>query len=381
LTILFMSADAPINPINRKGRSWNAALRSFLTTNTRREAERRFDWLHAQFLSDTITRVLTEELRRGAFTRPEEVYEAQETFGEISLLVRGKIFARLIALWEDRQKPDWSSRSFRDPIGSFHAYVVAVVQNACVDYLRRKYPGRHALDNALRAALDVRPDLALWRVPLNTDTRPDIQEWRCGRPEWRDGGRFPALLLSGDPLARHLSSELGGLDRAAALARVFEVTQAPLRFTQLLDFLADLWDVEAVHRNALHERADFHVPKPYLRGIQPEEVVDLMGMLQSLWGRVRRLSTPQAAVLLLKVPEHESGSFLDAMVHLEIAGWQDIAGITGLSVTLLQRIAESVPLTDHEIADVLDVAPEDVPRIRQDARRRLSRQQDRSPEQ
>jgi len=350
-------------------RDWNEALRSLLATDTRRNAERRFDWLHAEFLSGTVTRVLTEELRRGTFTRPEEAYEYHEIFLDLSLLVRGKIFARLLRLWEERRTADRSSQASQDKIVNFYAYVVTVTKNACVDYLRRKYPGRHALDNVLRTALEVRSDLALWRTPLDKDT----QEWRCGRPDWRDAGRFPAALQTGEALAVSLKSELAGLGRAEALGRVFEVAQAPLRFTQLLDFLADFWDVEAVHRNALWEHAEFRVPKPYLRGIQPEEVVDLMGALQSIWRQVKQLSPPQAAVVLLKVPEYEDGSFLDAMVRLRVATWQDMAQATDLSAELFQKLSVSVPLSDGEIADALAIAPADVPRIRQDARRRLER--------
>ena len=360
-----MSAGSP--PI--KSRDWNEALRSFLATPTRRDADRRFDWLHAEFLSDTVQRVLTAELRRGAFTSPEEAYEYHEIFLDLSFLVRAKIFGLLLKLWEDRQDNAGTGRIPHDKIGNFYTYVVTVTKNACVDYLRRKYPGRHALDNALRVSLEVRPDLTLWRIPIDNTT----QEWRCGRPDWRDAGRFPITLQPTDDIAVRLKKELADLDRSEALARVFEVTQAPLRYTQLLNFLVEYWDVEAVHRNALRERVDFRVPKPYVRGIQPEEVVDLMGRLQRIWGQIKHLTPAQAAVVLLKVPEYEEGSFLDEMVRLRVASWIDIAQITHLSVDLLLKLSMSVPLSDREIGDVLNIATEEVPRIRQDARRRLER--------
>ena len=360
-----MSAGSP--PI--KSRDWNEALRSFLATRTRRDADRRFDWLHTEFLSDTVQRVLTDELRRGAFTSQEEAYEYHEIFIDLSLLVRGKIFGLLLKLWQDRQDDASISKISNDKISNFYSYVVTVTKNVCVDYLRRKYPGRHALDNALRVSLEVRPDLALWRVPIDNVT----QEWRCGRQEWQKAGRFPITLQPTEDLAVHLKKELVDLDRSAALARVFEIAQAPLRYTQLLNFLVEYWDVEAVHRNALRGHVDFRVPKPYVRGIQPEEVVDLMGRLQGIWGQIKHLTPIQAAVMLLKVPEYQEGSFLDEMVRLRVAAWDDIAQITRLPMDLLLKLSTSVPLSDHEIGDALNIPTEDVPRIRQDARRRLER--------
>lgn len=46
-------------------KNWAGALRRFLAAETRREAEKRLDWLHREFFSVAITQVLTEELRRG----------------------------------------------------------------------------------------------------------------------------------------------------------------------------------------------------------------------------------------------------------------------------------------------------------------------------
>ncbi len=360
----------------KKSRGWNEALRSFLATPTRRDADRRFDWLHAEFLSDTVTRVLTEELRRGIYTRPEEIYEDQDTFHDLSVLVQGKIFGRLIQLWEDCRKTDPTTPAPGRMIDNLYAYVVAITQNACVDHLRRKYPGRHALDNALRTALEVRRDLALWRIAIDKDTH----EWRCGRSEWRDAAHAPTPIAFSEALEGRLKSELAGLSRAEALVCVFEVTQSPLLFTRLLNFLAKYWNVEAAHWNALRERADFRVPKPYLHGIQPEEVVDMMGLLQNIWEQVKLLNPAQAAVMLLKVPEYENGSFLDAMVRLKVTSWQAMAQVTPLSIALFQKLSLSVPLSDHEIAAVLNIALEDVPRIRQDARRRLARLNSLPPE-
>ena len=343
-------------------KNWAGALQRFLAAETHQEAEKRLDWLHREFFSVAITQVLAEELRRGVPADKEELDETQDSFNDISLMVRANIARRLLTLWE--QEPP------KDEITHLHAYVVAAARNACVDYLRRKYPGRHALDNALRAALENRPEFALWRVPLESN----LQEWRCGKREQQD--QVPLALRFDERLQQRLARALQGLDRADALPRIFDVAQAPLRFVELLSFLSDYWDVETPYRLAVREWVPFQVPKPYQSGFQPEEIVTLIGTLQALWQQIRTLSSLQAATLLLKLPEFEHGSYLDALIRFDVTTWPVLARTIGLEVSQIRDIAPQAPLEDVEIAALMRLAPSDVARIRQDARRRLKRQRE-----
>jgi hypothetical protein len=215
-------------------RDWSQALRGFLAAKNRREAERQLERLHREFFSVAANQVLTEELRRGIPASKEELDETQDTFNDVSLMIRAKIAQRLLTLWEQPEP--------KDKIQHLHAYVVAVARNACVDYLRRKYPGRHALDNSLRVALGNRPTLALWRTNIDSD----LKEWRCGKPEWQD--QAPVGLRFDEQLQGRIAAAIRDLSRRDALLRIFEVTQAPVRFVELLNFLSDFWDVEAPYR-------------------------------------------------------------------------------------------------------------------------------------
>ena len=344
-------------------RDWEGALRRFLAARSRREAEQELERLYREFFSVAVNRVLAEELRRGVPADKEELDETRDSFNDISLMVRAGITRRLLTLWE--QPPP------KEGISHLHAYVVSAARNACVDYLRRKYPGRHALDNALRAAFDNRPALALWRTPRDGG----VQEWRCGKPEWQD--KAPVGLRFDEPLQGRVAAAIRDLSRADALPRIFEVTQAPLRFVELLSFLGDLWDVEEPHRTAEREYVPFRVPKPYQSGFQPEEIVTLIGTLQTLWRQICTLSPLQAATLLLKFPEFEAGSYLNALVRFDITTWPALARTMGLETSRLREVAANAPLEDTEIAELLGLAPEDIPRIRQDARRRLKRREER----
>lgn len=341
-------------------------MRRFLAAPDRRAAERELERLHREFFSVVANQVLTDELRRGVPADRSELEETQDTFNDVSLMIRASIARRLLTLWEQP--------SPKEGIRHLRAYVVAVARNACVDYLRRKYPGRHALDNSLRIALGNRPTLALWR----TDIDSDLKEWRCGKPEWQE--QNPAMLRLDERLQGRIAAAIRDLGRRDALPRIFEITQAPVRFVELLSFLSEIWDVEAPYRTAEREYVPFRVPKPYQSGFQPEEIVTLIGTLQTLWRQLRALSPPQAATLLLKFPEFEAGSYLNALIRFQVTTWPALARTMGLETSRLREVAPHVPLEDTEIAELLGLTPEDIPRIRQDARRRLKRREERHQE-
>ncbi len=345
---------------NARPRDWDRVLERFLSAPNRHAAEQELERLHREFFSVVASQVLTEELRRGVPADRGEIEETQDTFSDVSLMIRASIAQRLLTLWEQPVP--------KEGIRHLRAYVVTVARNACVDYLRRKYPGRHALDNSLRVALGNRPKLALWR----TDISRDLQEWRCGKPEWQN---LPPIMLRFDEgLQGRIAAAIRDLSRRDALPRIFEITQGPVRFVELLSFLSDFWDVEAPYRTAEREYVPFRVPKPYQSGFQPEEIATLIGTLQTVWQQVRTLSPPQAVTLLLKLPEFEAGSYLNALVRFDITTWPALARTMGLETSRLREVAADAPLEDTEIAELLGLTPEDIPRIRQDARRRLIRQ-------
>ncbi len=64
-------------------------------------------------------------------------------------------------------------------------------------------------------------------------------------------------------------------------------------------------------------------------------------------------------------------------MRFDITTWPTLARTMGLETSRLREVAANAPLEDAEIADLLGLAPEDIPRIRQDARRRLKRREER----
>ena len=344
-------------------------LHRFLAAPTLPEAQRHFDRVYREHIGPTVQRVLTHNLRREAPATVTDLYRENDLFRDLEMLVRGKIAVRLFALWEQVSPPEGTpdSPAPLEPIAALTPYSASVARHACVDYLRRKYPGRHSLDTALRAILGASAEMSLWQAPLIEGVR----EWRCGRVAWETESLAPRSLRSDLALRHRLRSALVGGERADALPVIWSVVAAPLRYMELLAFLSDVWDVEAPYRMVAGDIESFPAPRAYLSGLRPEETADLMGTLQAVWHLVGQLSPRQAAVVLLKLPQYEAGTYLDAMVRMRITDWESIARCIDLPVQKLWRLSDLMPLPDETIAAHLGLATDDVARIRQDARRRM----------
>jgi hypothetical protein len=297
------------------------------------------------------------------------LYEGQDRFAAITQLVRIKLAGRLLGMWDAVHSDVAKSTAH---IKNLRAYVGAITRNACTDFLRRKYPGRHSLDLGLRAFFESSTDYGCWRVPVDRLTT----EWHCGHLSLAnpESGRHRLLLIAADiELQAVFRRTLDGMKRSQAVSALLDIASSPVRYSELLTFLADFWDVEAPFRASDFEQVSFRVSKPYVVGIQPEESANLIGMLQTLWPLIVQLSQPQAAVVLLKLPEYKGISFLEAFVYYDIADWDEIARLTKISTRVLDSLVGDLPLTDRQIAALIDVTEDSVPRMRQDARIRLNR--------
>lgn len=350
---------------------WDPKLKRLLASKDRKEAEREFDQLHRDFLGTIIDRVLTEETGRDMPDTQEKLNEETDIFDDLFVLVRGKIAIRLLNLWEEHSQ---HATEPKNVIGNLRGYVMSTARNACVDYLRQEYPGRHALDNSLRATLSKSHEFAMWKVVYPEG----YIDWQCGRTIWLQEGTIPApiSLRENNYLLTTIRQEIEGLTPKDILHRIFEIAGHPIHYNELLELLIEFWDVERKYRQQVEGMVPFRIPKHYQR-LQPDEVVEIMGTLHSMWGQVRRLAPNQAAVLLLKATPLDTGAFLDVMVDLDIVDWSILAKTLGLSVERLRIISPDLPLDDDTIADIIGVSVDDVPRIRQDARRRMKRQSER----
>jgi hypothetical protein len=342
-------------------------LSPYLQKQNDREADRCLDSLHAEFISPVVRRELAGELRRSHALNEAQLHQEAEAFRELDVLVAGRVVERLIRL---RASVHSTSDTANAPIRYFNAYIQTAVQNAVTDYLRKKRPGRRSLDLSLQAALKASSDLAVWQISRSAD----FTEWRCGRHEWRDAFRSPVLLRNELSLQKKLLQGIVYVSRRESLATIFHIVSAPLLYDDLLNFLASVWDVEAPFRASMTEASQLRAPT--LTGKVsdlPERIATRIGTLQEIWEAVTKLSTAQAATLLLRLPPSDRVGFLEEFIRLGITNESDIAKAVGLPEAILSDLLPELPLDDRAIADRIGVDFDDVRRIRQDAQRRLER--------
>jgi hypothetical protein len=347
---------------------WDPRLGGLLAAKNRASAERRLEEILEGLVDPVVEGVIREETDSPLPSSVDDVGDEADIFEDLSAIARGRIGNRLFRAWEQRSITGGNP----EPIANLAAYCVAAARNICVDYLRHERPGRHSLDNSLRVVLENAADLDIWRF-----VGPERHvEWRCGRPEWHDSGAAPAALDPAGALAARLRVDIDGLARPAALRRIFDTVGRPVRFHDLVGFLADYWDVERPYRLAESQSLPFRLGKAY-QDFQPEGVVGVMGTLQTIWREVSRLAPRQAATVLLRMPAWRETNTLALIADYDIASWDEIADVLGLPPEDLAGLAPGLPLDDDAIASLIGSSAEGVARIRQDARRRLQRRRER----
>lgn len=349
------------------------ALAPFLRAETEREADRCLERLQREFIAPAVYATLARELRRSEASTQVQLERETEEFRELDVIVSGRVAMRLLRLRAfiikaQNKESEEATTVPTEPIARLSAYAASAARHAIIDYLRRKRPGRRSLDTALQAAFALSKTLACWRVLRG----PDFEEVRCGKEEWRE---VNVVLLQQHPdLQNRLRQELHHRKPADALQRVFDIVSSPLLYDDLLNFLADLWDVEAPYRAAREEYSRLRAPRLTATPAQePERVAVQIGTLNEVWALLRTLAAPQAAVLLLHLPAAENGNFINEFIRLGVASEDEVARVAGLRIEELRRVEPSLPLEDHQIATLLGIEFDDVRRIRQDARRRLTR--------
>src|SRR6185503_11677422 len=104
-------------------------------------------------------------------------------------------------------------------IDNLRNYVAVTAYNACSEYVRRKYPERHRLNNRLRYTLTHQENFDLWESEDN--------QWLCGLRAW---GRVVKMRAAGGPglqdcahvLRRIAGRDSHSVDLASLLDEIFK---------------------------------------------------------------------------------------------------------------------------------------------------------------
>lgn len=346
-------------------------LRPFLEARDETAADTRLGQLLIQVADPVICRVIGAKFRvrlplAASSVRDARSLDAEDTCSE----AHGQLARRLHALRHETLRAHGDPTGAAAPIEDFRSYAAAVAFSAWSDYLRDKRPARARLLNQVRYLLDGngrQTGLGLW---------DDTQGGRlCGFSAWKgraDVSARTAELLR-DPAAFVADAvplgELRRVNPAKLLAVIFDRLGAPVPIEDLLEAVAELWDVH-----------DEPPPEPppgedaratgSLGAVSPDPCDEARWAeyLAWLWAAVGGLSGRQKAAFLL------NSEVIREFEFAGIASIRTVAGALGLSAEEVAAFWDDLPLSDNAIAAKLNATRQQVINLRKGARIILGRQ-------
>jgi RNA polymerase sigma factor (sigma-70 family) len=240
----------------------------------------------------------------------------------------------------------------REPIEKFDDYVASITYNVVYDFLRSRYPQRTRLKNRVRYALSKDDRFAIWEA--HGGTAVGLAGWAGCEP-----GPPPASNV-------RITAEADDPKRTArAMATVFAQTGAPILLDDLIDLLADAWNVRDLHVVP----AEIAAPQAESPAVQLES----RQYLERLWVEMRTLRPGQRAALLLNLRDVDGRNALPLLLLARIATAAEIAEAAGLTAQRLAEIWNDLPLDDLKIGSMLGATRQQVINLRKAARERLGR--------
>jgi hypothetical protein len=256
-------------------------------------------------------------------------------------------------------------------ISNLRGYIAIMAYNACDLYFRRRYPRRHSLRSKLRYILNHQRGLALWER--------DVKRWVCGFESWRKAGvrttgpvepvREDILHVLSKKFADGGRSQPGDL-----LASIFDWTGGPADFDEVVELVADLWDVRDLPLEVLNdERTELAAVESFDWTETIDSAIDQRVNIARLWAEIGLLPPRQRAALLLHSRDNQGTSVIVLLPRIGIATIRTIAATLEMTAEELASLWNDLPLDDTRIADKLDVTRQQVINLRKSARQRLAR--------
>ena len=261
--------------------------------------------------------------------------------------VAGDVLVDLLA------RIDSSGGDGPDKIADLAGYTAVAAHHGCDRYFRRRFPQRCRLATRLRYFLEHSADFSVWyqRDVLvcgvaargRTACAADLQ------PGW----------IADVALPRHS-------DEAAAVAAILSHFRHPLRFSDLTEALAEMFDFRDIPTPAAGPDMAASEPPPDIQ-IANQQILEL------LWKEIALLPRLQRIALLLNLRDDNGGSALATLPATGIASMRKIAAAMEMPAGELARMWKDLPLDDLRIAKMLEISRQQVINLRKSARKRLAR--------
>jgi DNA-directed RNA polymerase specialized sigma24 family protein len=261
--------------------------------------------------------------------------------------VTGDVLVELLA------RIDSIGRHAGDIIADLAGYTAVAAHHGCDRYFRRRFPQRCRLATRVRYFLEHSPDYSLWY-------ERDVLV--CGAATHRENASVIDLQpgwIAEVALPRHL-------DEAAAVAAILTHFRHSLRFSDLTEALAELFDLRDGAAPAVW-------PAMSATERSPDIQISNRQILELLWKEIALLPRLQRVALLLNLRDDDGGSALVTLPATGIASMRKIAAAMEMPACELARIWKDLPLDDLHIAKMLEISRQQVINLRKSARKRLAR--------
>jgi hypothetical protein len=323
-------------------------LSAFLQTANEDESYRLLERFVDEHARPLIRKIVGSELRGRYFLQ-----DAEDIAAEVVIQLVKKLL-------------DLRSGPVPKIAGDFHGYVAVLTYNACNAYLRRKYPDRSRLKDKLRHLLADRRDFAIWKG-YNHRTI-------CGFASWQGQTRLASLRDLRDSIqafggADKLRQQALSHEPAELLTAIFNWVGRPIELDDLIDTVADLWNV-GNQSSWASEVAVESLPDA------SESValrVEFRAYLRRLWAEIRELPGQQRCALLLNLTDGRGDEMISSLVHTRVATIREIAEALDMNAEEFAAIWNDLPLSDKTISAMLGVGSQQVINMRKAARARLKR--------
>ncbi len=282
-------------------------------------------------LLDTIIPVIDSVLRR----RRRALRCSEEDIEDIRASVLTRIFGRL------------RGHAGRDII-SLRDYVAVATYRATDEFFRRTAPQRHVLKTRIRYILRCDQRLLAWEIGRLMVA--GLAEWR-GVSCYVDDLNWEALPLEVTDSTKPIPAVYAAISAAGC----------PVALDALVSMLAEAWQITGRSSFAPRER-DFD--DAIIGGI------DGARRLGRIWDEIRMLPLGQRRALLLNLRDDDGMNALTSFLTAGVTTIEELSAAVELDLVARWH---SLPLSDNDLAAMLDITRQQVINLRLAARRRLRR--------
>jgi RNA polymerase sigma factor (sigma-70 family) len=271
----------------------------------------------------------------------------------------------LAALRQLRERPA------AHPIGDLRGLTAVIAHRACSRWMRRRFPGRHALKNRLSYLLTHHRGFALWQGE-NRRQMAGLATW-----QEREAATEKQLkqLSDDEALLASIRLLISGkqVEWSSALTAIFTRLGAPVEIDRLVGVVGAVLQIEDRPIESIDEIQEVSELGASSGQTDVARRTEKRIFLQRLWEEVVQLPVNQRAALLLNLRDDEGRGCLALLPALGIATFREVAETLGMKAEELAELCNGMPLEDAKIAELLGLTRRQVINARKSARERLTR--------